>query len=838
LKVRYYSLVTIFTILILSSCVSPRHLREGQYLLTGQRVKGNNTVSSADLGALYRQDANTKILGLTPGLFFYRFGERFYDSAKVANKLVETQERYDREIEAERQKDPAGRRIVRLENRRERRVGKLETRVEEGNWIMRRLGQAPVIYDSTLSHTTAEQMRLYNLSQGFFNSRVTFERDTNHSRRHIAVTYHVNEYLPHTLRNIEYVSTDSSIRRLLRDNLADASIHAGQRYKEPNFSEERERINRLLRNNGYFGFGRDYISFLSDTSVADTALGDRLIDVRAIIANPPRGRHNVYKYNTINFVLDASPTSSMVGQPTVGSRDTLQYNNINFYSYTRRHPYAILDRKLRFHPGDIYTDVDVTNTQSQLNSMDMFRFVNLRFDTTAADGITTWIYTSRLPKYQISDEVGLIVSQGAPGPFVNLTFKVRDFLGGYEILELSARYSDEGQLSPNRGEDVFVYRARELGLNASLLFPEFLMPARLQAPFLRYNPKSRLTLGFTNINRPEYTRRIGRTSLSYLMQLSTFSTLSISPVDVSFIQTPRIDTIFQDQLERLQRQGNSIIESFARGNLVSSLSSFYLYNTNIATAESRRAVYFKVSAEAGGLTPHLINSFTNQPAGNLGGLTYFQFVRTDLDWRFYRPVTTKGTFATRIHTGIARYLGVSNTLPYEKFFFIGGGNSIRAWAPRRLGPGSYTPLDPVTGEVNRNIEQPGEILIEINNEWRQKIIGFLEGALFVDAGNIWTFRTQRQGDEAGAGRPGSDFQLNRFYQEIAVGTGAGVRLDFSFLIIRFDFGVKVYDPTRQVSNPDIRFIDQERFRLNKLNGNLRSPFESDLVLQIGIGYPF
>ncbi len=815
---------------MLGSCVSPRNLGEGQYLLTGQSIKGNKTVSSADLSALYRQDANTKFLGLTPGLFFYRFGERFYDSAKVANKLTETQNRFDREIAAEQAKNPNSNRLVRLENRRERRVSKLETQLEEGNWIMRRLGQAPVIYDSTLTKITADQMQLYNLSQGFFNSRVTYERDTNHSRRHIEVTYHIHEYLPHNIRNIEYVSTDSTIRRLLRENLSGASIQAGQRYREPNFSEERERINRILRNNGYFNFGRDYISFLSDTSITDTALGDRLIDVRTIIANPPRGRHRIFHYNSINFVLDASPTSSMVGQPTVGTRDTVHYNNINFYSYTRRHPYAILDRKLRFHQGDIYTDVAVTNTQSQLNGMDMFRFVNLRFDTTANGGINTWIYTSRLPKYQLSDELGLIVSQGAPGPFVNVTFKVRDFLGGYEILELSARYSDEGQLSPRRGEDVFVYRARELGFNASLLFPEFLMPARLQEPFLRFNPKSRLTLGFTNINRPEYTRRIGRTSLSYLMQLSTYSTISVSPIDVSFIQTPRIDPIFGEQLERLRLQGNSIIESFVRGNLVSSLSSFYLYNTNIASAENRRAIYFKVSGEAGGLTPHLINNLTNQPTGRLGGLTYFQFVRTDIDWRLYRPITVGGTFATRVHTGVARYVGISNTLPYEKFFFIGGGNSIRAWTPRRLGPGSYTPRDPVTGEENRQIEQPGEILLELNNEWRQKLIGFLEGAVFLDAGNIWTFRTQNTGDESGAGRPGSDFQLNRFYREIAVGTGVGVRFDFSFLIVRLDLGLKVYDPTR--ANPE------DRYRLNKLEITFDRTRVSDLVPQIGIGYPF
>jgi outer membrane protein insertion porin family len=822
-NLRYIPVICLILLYALAGCVSTRNLKDGQYILTGQYIRGNLSVNTAELSALYLQNANTKITGVTPGLFFYQVADRFYDSVQVANKLEESRIYYDSLIAEEHKNSSCNQRLVRLENKKERRITTLQTRLEKGNWTMRNLGQKPVYYDSALTVKTVEQLHLYYKRQGFFNNKVSYTLQPRPNRKHISIIYHVKENFPHKLNNLEYVSTDSNIRSLV--NKSSVYLQTGQRFKEEDLVGEKDRIYKLLRNNGYFNFGKDYISFLGDSTITDSIHGHKLVNIKTIISNPTHGRHKAYTFESINFVLDASPVKN-AGNPLLSvTRDTIPHNSVNFYANSRKHPFLLLGRKLRFKVGDLYTDRAVSDTRSLLAAMDMFSFVNLSFDTSATGAITAWVLTNRLPRFQTSEEFGVIVGQGSPGPYINMAFKMRNLLGGYEHLELSARYSDEGQLNLNKAsEEVFMYRAKELGLSASLLFQEFLMPARFQEPFVRYHPKSRLALGYTSINRPEYTRSIGRTSLSYLMQLNAKSTLNISPIDISYINTLRLDSAHRDFLELLQKKGNSLIHSFDT-SLVSSLSAFYVYHTN-ATGKSR-ATYFKIAAEAGGLTPYLLNRLTNEPIGKLGRLSYFQFIRTDIDWRIYRPLTRKSTVATRVHGGLGRYLGDSNTLPYEKFFFIGGGNSIRAWPARRLGPGAYVAKDAASERIIRDVEQPGEILLEVNSEWRHKIAGFLEGAIFLDAGNIWTFSRDK---DLGAGREFSDFRFNRFYKEIAIGTGAGLRLDLSFLILRFDMGIKVYDP--------VWTYTRDRFRLNKLDLYVRKPSDSDLVFSMGIGYPF
>jgi outer membrane protein assembly factor BamA len=202
-------------------------------------------------------------------------------------------------------------------------------------------------------------------------------------------------------------------------------------------------------------------------------------------------------------------------------------------------------------------------------------------------------------------------------------------------------------------------------------------------------------------------------------------------------------------------------------------------------------------------------------------LEFYQFLKSSVDFRHYFPYGRESTFAFRINMGAAKPYGAisENTLPYEKYFFAGGSSSIRAWAPRRLGPGNFAATDD-NGELNYDFEQFGEIIFETSVEVRRNLVNFLDGALFVDAGNIWVFDQTPE-------REGANFEFNRFYKEIAIGTGAGLRIDFSFLILRLDIGFKLYDPAQP---------EGERWTADKWNlagGNNYSP-----TYNIGIGYPF
>jgi outer membrane protein assembly factor BamA len=249
----------------------------------------------------------------------------------------------------------------------------------------------------------------------------------------------------------------------------------------------------------------------------------------------------------------------------------------------------------------------------------------------------------------------------------------------------------------------------------------------------------------------------------------------------------------------------------------------------------KNAVFIRAQLESGGTSLNFISPslITNQ------GLQYFKYLRVNFDFRRIRILSKWATLAYRVNSGVVYSYAENPTLPYEKFYFAGGSNSVRAWRPRRLGLGSLPPrhtTDPVNnGTFNYQFEKPGEILLEGSVELRGKLIGFIDGALFVDAGNVWNFR--RPIGETGAGN--SQFQINTFYKQFGIGTGFGLRFDFTFLILRFDVGIKAYDPAR---DPGDRFV-LNRARLfgpyaKRVGDNEYVNIKEPAIYNVGIGFPF
>jgi outer membrane protein assembly factor BamA len=249
---------------------------------------------------------------------------------------------------------------------------------------------------------------------------------------------------------------------------------------------------------------------------------------------------------------------------------------------------------------------------------------------------------------------------------------------------------------------------------------------------------------------------------------------------------------------------------------VSSTKFSIINNYNDYGNKNQKSAYLRYSVETGG---NLLRWFGEQYLDE--GIEHFQFAKVRGDYRSTIPINSKESIAYRFHVGYALPYGRNKTLPYEKFFFAGGSNSLRAWEPRRLGPGSYMPTDSL-GNYSNNFEQQGEVIFESSIEYRHKIFGFVYGAIFVDAGNIWTIRDDKS-------RPGAQFEFDRFYKEIAVGTGYGLRFDFNFLLMRFDVGMKLYDPAGPTG---ARFFTDPGFKDPVFDNYKR------FVYNIGIGYPF
>ncbi len=800
----------------LSGCFSKSNLGKNQYLLYSQKLKGNKQVSSDNLMALYQQKPNRRILGLrfAPYLWIYNIGKKFYSKDKIQRQIEKTTQKYDKKIAASEGKD---KKVFKLKRKKEESIESLNKKLEQGNYLMRVVGEPPAIYDSTLARKTANQMEAYLYSKGYFHGKATYQANVDTARKTVAITYLVTEKEPYKIRQTSHLTNDPRIDSLLKRNKDESLIVSGVNYDEDKIKAERERIDKLLKDNGYFDFSRQYIDFdindtLQDTIITkkDTVVNNNIIDVRTVINEPAnRDRHKVFVIDQINFVIDAG-----IQRPNA-KRDTTLFNGVKYSYYEDKYFKKVLDSKLLFHKGDKYSQTNTIGTQRLLGNLNIFKFANINFDTTGNHFVAN-VFTSPLEKYQITDEAGFTVLQGLPGPFANVTFRVRNFFNGLEIFETSLRAGIEGQTGFANTSGV--YASKELGINSSVIFPQILFPGNVRYKFNPYNPRTRVGLGYNLTDRPEYRRSSLKGSMTYTWQKTPIKSYNLSLIDVNYIFSNIKDTIyFKPYLDQQAAQGNPLFQSF-NNSFVSSINGFYLYNDNVI-GQNKQARYFRLFLETGGTTLNLFPRADVEKLEKNINMRYFSFFKINPDFRYYLPTSKRSTLAFRINAGVAIPYGHSETLPYEKFFFAGGSNSLRAWQPRRLGPGKDT-LNRIS---NYLYEQPGNIILEANAEYRFKMVSFINGALFIDAGNVWTLNNKA--------KPDGQFKFNTFFQQIAVGTGAGLRFDFSFLILRLDVGIKVYDPSR---DPGERFVAKKFSWGNAFH--LDNPYRA--LLNLGIGYPF
>ena len=566
-----------------------------------------------------------------------------------------------------------------------------------------------------------------------------------------------------------------------------------------------------MLNNGYYGFSRQYINY-----VVDTTIGDHKMAIELRILKPAENtNHKKYTIDSVIFTTDVTSTSRNL------KRFHEEYKGITYKYVKDRFSKKILDRRVFMYPDQKYSRKDMLETQRQLLNLDNYKFVNINFDTIGNRFIAN-IFTSPLNKYQMTNEAGVNVTEGLPGPFYNLTLKSRNIFRGLENLEISGTIGYEGVASATDKSKVFT--SLEMGAFLSLIFPQFLIPvsSEIKSRFGQFNPKTTFVSGFAYTNRNEYKRAGFNTYINYSWQKNLEKLFNVRIVDISLIRSTIKDPAFQDVLDDIQARGNNFWRTFEPSLVLSSrftkIRNFNQYTSYL----SRKAAFLKYSVEAGGT----ILNFFDINFLDTTGLTLYKYIKLEADYRKYQAISPKTKIAYRFRAGIAKSYAENKVLPYEKYLFAGGSNSNRAWRPRRLGPGSYALRDTTYTETgiiihyNDDFEQPGEILLEANFELRTQVVGFFHTALFIDAGNIWTFLEEEE-------RPGANFELNRFYKEIALGGGVGARFDFTFLLLRLDFGFKIYDPTLP---PGYRWFTQ--YNTDKITG------VDKLLINLAIGYPF
>lgn len=787
-------------------CSITRTLDEGQYMVYENRISGIEKSNQEELSSLIEQEPNTRFLGTSIGVLIYRFGQNFYDSAKVVQKLATVNQELSR-IRAQIDSVSNDLRLRKREDKLKSKVETLQNKLEYGNAFMR-TGNPLVILDSALTEKTYRNMQGYLINHGFFDSKVNFSVEAKNKKA--IVTYQVTENSPYLIDSIFTRTDNPEILKYLNQFSQNSQIKQGEIYNQDRIAAERNRLEELLKNNGFYMFSKSYINYLA---YQDTTA--KTIRLEQVIQKPTFAeKHEVYTIDSINFQINP-PSDEFADR-----RIKTEFNGIDFSFYRDRYSAKVLASRVRFQKGASYSRTQAIETQRLLNNLDLFRFVNITFDTLGTS-LTANIFTQPNQKFQLTNQLGMTITEQLPGPFFSTALRNRNFFRAGEILEFNFRAGLEGVASAT-GQGV--YQSSELNTSMSVIFPRFLIPfspGTLQR-FGRYNPNTRVTFGYLNTSRPEYKRNAINGLLSYTWSTqNNRQSFTVNAADISYIRTPFIQDEFSAILTDLQNNGNNLIWSFLP-SLISSFSGQTIINFNrYGDFNSRRASLLRLFGESGGTTLNLVNAKSN----NEPGIEYanFQWLKGQIDFRRYYPVNEKQTFAYRLNFGMASPYGVSaGILPYEKYFFAGGGTSIRAWQARRLGPGSSVPQTGEGGEYAYTNEQPAEMILESMLEYRRKLIGYFDMALFIDAGNSWMIGRD-------AARPGADFRYDRFYKEIAVGTGIGLRMDFDFLVIRLDLATKAVDPAKP---------EGSRWVLDNID--FRRPFgvRGQTVFNFGIGYPF
>lgn len=831
----------VLSIGFLGSCQREIQLTEGEYVLYSQSFEGNTTISDETLEGIIpiSQKPNNRplYLPITPRVFWMNIGKNTFDSSKFETKLE-----IHRTKLAEVPEDDFSLKANRLRQKYERKISRDEANLLEGaSWFWRTIGENPSIISQEGIQATAFKLKKYLFDSGFRDAAVnyTVEPVKNKAQR-VNLTYIIEEKTPYLVDSVIYDYQDSTLEEAVDQSKSKPFIQPGQRFDNKLTEAEKSRIEIIAKNNGYFDFSNKYVTYgaTNDEGSLEKFKEEKSGTLLYQVFNPEdKASHQVYTVAEVSF--QAIEYSGLQRQSVT---DTVYINGVKYITNDIAIPLRVIDRRIATRPGDLYQANEVANTQQQIGLLNQFSFVSQQISQVTDSTLRIEYFAPTLNRYGFTATPGIqnlfsSSNSNFTGFILPFALIIRNSLKRLENIELSATGGVEGQPSPI---DVSQIRGSlELGTNLSLTFPSILLPFVSTKSLTKLNPRTNVSTGF-NYSEPFWGRRLNfNLKTVYSWQPSFFEQFSLSILDVNLINTiyntggdNAAGNLFYEELVRQQRLGNNLKVTFDP-QFVSSINSSYLYNNQNIQNRYGDATYFRVFAESGGTTLNFFNSSDqidfienafplNQSANSADSVrAYFQFVKINIDFRKNYRLSKSSGWAYRVNMGVINPYGQNKSVPYTKNFFAGGSNSIRAWSPLSLGVGSAKPDATIEGNI---IPQPGDILLESSIEYRKTVgnfFGDIQIATFIDAGNIWKWnQVPTKIDQA-------NFDINRFYKEIAVGTGFGIRYDLTYFLLRFDWGIKVVDPAQPLG---------QRFVLDNFSLKRNQPY--GLQLQFGVGYPF
>ncbi len=682
------------------------------------------------------------------------------------------------------------------------------------------VGEPPVILDTAKLQQSAQQIEAYLFNNGFFNRKVSYTvTPKKNNKKKAAIKFSVTQNSRYIVQNITYGIDDRDLYfTILKDTLA-SHLKVGDFFSAENMSKERERITTRLRNKGYYFFNKEYIVYAVDTNLMGNTVH---IDLQ--IRNPSFFNlhkkytiKNVY-INIINPEFDDTANVHSHWHKTEGLWINL---NDNYMSE------AILIKRVRLTVGELYNQTDVDRTYNNLTDLQLFKQTGIAFEKdTTGDSLNCFINLYPEKRQEFLLEPQLITSDQNNAVEQNnqrnyglanvFSYRNKNLFRRAETFELRYRVALEGQA---RNSDSLPFLSNiEHNVTATLGLPRISLLKPLQRWWVLRNPRSSLVGSFIYESNIDFNRRV--LSLGYnelFTSKNLLHSFNVSLFEVSFNKTDEK----RDFLALVNPTDSIFIANLFITNLITNTRFTWVYSDKRL---SRTGSYFfsRVSIESAGWGLTRFMKVTNQPLPTDGiykidNVNFEQFIKFDGDIRYTHVLNERNTLAYRLHLGVGDAYGNSEIMPFVRRYFIGGANSLRGWRPRTLGPGGF-----VNTLAGIRADRSGEMLIEAQAEYRFSLIkNLLEGAIFADAGNIWYTRPFE-------GRDGINFKFNTFLNEMAVSSGVGLRFDFSFFILRFDFGIPIRNP---------ELANGERWLFDDYSNGTRKVFPS-IILNLGLGYPF
>jgi len=794
-----YCIVVILVFLFITSCNPTKYVPDGESLLNENYISVNKEgIKKSDLVPYIKQVPNKRI-----------FGSRFHLGLYNLSNINKTKWPH--------------------------------------SWL-RNIGEEPVIYDSFATTKTREQIKSYVTSKGYFDGLVTDTVET--ADRKSDVYYNVDLLRPYTIRNMTYNIADSNIRKLCFFDSVNCLIERGKPYDVDVLQAERTRFERFIRDHGFYGFSSDYIWFGVDSTVGNRQVVLKYnirpfakLDANSRIVSAPFA---VYSVKNIYIYPDFVPKEALEGGDSYyRSLDTTYYKGYYFVT-SRKKPevkYDLILQALYLKAGSVYNVTLTEQTQAHLQALKIYRLVNINYndarENASMEGMELKldcnIQLTLLSQQSYKIELEGTNSGGNLGGALNLIYQHKNLFHGAELFstKLKGAYSAYKQTSSGLSS------IEEYGLETSLRLPKFIVPFLPTESFVKkYNPSTTILASYNYQKLPVYIRTLANASFGYNWKSGNYSEHILNPVQFNIVKLPFIDSVFAATILSSSYQSSAYKDVLILGGgysyifnnqKIKNSRDFWFYRINAETAGNFLSGLYKL---AGAKKKAYESNYTtgvsqSDSAYFLLGQPFAQYVRADIDIRYNYKFNDLSSIVYRGFFGIGIPYGNSKAVPFEKQYFGGGANDIRAWQVRSLGPGSYNPRQNTTTTVFLN--ETADIKLEANAEYRYKLFWILEGALFIDAGNIWSYNYDKD-------RPGSQFILTKFYKDIAVGTGTGFRFDFKFVIARVDIGMKLRDPLNANNVTGGPFIGHDTgSKWIFLNGPYK---RDDFTIVLGIGYPF